>query len=72
MPVNLEELSDEDLKKLEQQFQRLRRKAEHNGTESRKAQSAKSRKRRASVRDAFRLPNAAESGVDAESDAVSV
>ena len=41
--VDLEELSDEDLKKLEEQFQRLRKKAEHNGTQSRKAQSAKSR-----------------------------
>ena len=39
--VDLEELSDEDLKKLEEQFQRLRKKAEHNGTQSRKAQSAK-------------------------------
>jgi len=29
--VDLEELSDEDLKKLEQQFQRIRRKAEHAG-----------------------------------------
>jgi low affinity Fe/Cu permease len=41
--VDLEELSDEDLKKLEEQFQRVRKKAEHNGTQSRKAQSAKSR-----------------------------
>ncbi len=41
--VDLEDLSDEDLKKLEEQFQRLRKKAEHNGTQSRKAQSAKSR-----------------------------
>ncbi len=41
--VDLEELSDEDLKKLEEQFQRLRKKAEHNGTQSRRAQSAKSR-----------------------------
>ena len=30
--VDLEELSDEDLKKLEQQFQRIRQKAEHDGT----------------------------------------
>ena len=29
--VDLEELSDEDLKKLEQQFQRIRQKAEHDG-----------------------------------------
>ena len=29
--VDLEELSDEDLKKLEEQFQRIRRKAEHDG-----------------------------------------
>lgn len=41
--VDLEELSDDELKKLEEQFQRLRKKAEHNGTQSRKAQSAKSR-----------------------------
>jgi low affinity Fe/Cu permease len=41
--VDLEDLSDEDLKKLEEQFRRLRTKAEHNGTQSRKAQSAKSR-----------------------------
>jgi low affinity Fe/Cu permease len=41
--VDLEDLSDEELKKLEQQFQRLRKKAEHNGTHSRKATSAKSR-----------------------------
>jgi low affinity Fe/Cu permease len=41
--VDLEDLSDEELKKLEEQFQRLRKKAEHNGTQSRKAQSAKSR-----------------------------
>ena len=41
--VDVEELSDEDLKKLEEQSQRLRKKAEHNGTRSRKAQSAKSR-----------------------------
>ena len=41
--VDLEDLSDEELKKLEEQFQRLRKKAEHNGTHSRKEQSAKSR-----------------------------
>ena len=41
--VDLEDLSDEELKKLEEQFQRLRKKAENNGTQSRKAQSAKSR-----------------------------
>jgi low affinity Fe/Cu permease len=41
--VDLEELSDEDLKKLEEQFQRLRKKAEHNGTQSRRGQSSKSR-----------------------------
>ena len=41
--VDLEELSDEELKKLEEQFQRLRKKAEHNGTQSRRGQSAKSR-----------------------------
>ena len=41
--VDLEDLSDEELKKLEEQFQRLRKKAEHNGTRSRNAGSAKSR-----------------------------
>src|ERR1041384_2031663 len=30
--VDLEDLSDEELKKLEEQFQRLRKKAEHDGT----------------------------------------
>jgi low affinity Fe/Cu permease len=41
--VDLENLSDEELKKLEEQFQRLRKKAEHDGTHSRKAEPAKSR-----------------------------
>lgn len=41
--VDLEDLSDEELKKLEEQFQRLRKKAEHNGTRSHKTESAKSR-----------------------------
>jgi low affinity Fe/Cu permease len=41
--VDLEDLSDDELKKLEEQFQRLRKKAEHNGTHSHKAESAKSR-----------------------------
>jgi len=41
--VDLEDLSDDELKKLEEQFQRLRRKAEQDGTRSRKAQSTKSR-----------------------------
>jgi low affinity Fe/Cu permease len=41
--VDLEELSDDELKKLEEQFHRLRKKAEHNGTQSGKAHSAKSR-----------------------------
>jgi low affinity Fe/Cu permease len=40
--VDLEDLSDEELKKLEEQFQRLRKKAEHDGTRSHKAQPAKS------------------------------
>jgi low affinity Fe/Cu permease len=40
--VDLEDLSDEDLKKLEEQFQRLRKKAEHDGTRSRKVESTKS------------------------------
>jgi low affinity Fe/Cu permease len=34
--VDLEDLSDEELKKLEEQFQRLRKMAERNGTRSRK------------------------------------
>jgi len=37
--VDLEDLSDEDLKKLEEQFQRLRKKAEYDGTHSRKVNS---------------------------------
>jgi low affinity Fe/Cu permease len=41
--VDLEDLSDEELKKLEEQFQRMRKKAEHDGTRSHKADSAKSR-----------------------------
>ena len=41
--VNLEDLSDEELKKLEEQFQRLRAKAERNGTRSRKAKPRVSR-----------------------------
>jgi low affinity Fe/Cu permease len=41
--VDLEDLSDEELKKLEEQFQRLRKKAECNGTHAHKAESAKSR-----------------------------
>ena len=41
--VDLEDLSDEELKKLEEQFQRLRKKAEHNGTRSHRSESVKSR-----------------------------
>lgn len=41
--VDLEDLSDEELKKLEEQFQRLRKKAEHDGAPSRNAQATKSR-----------------------------
>jgi len=41
--VDLENLSDEDLKKLEKQFQRLRQKAEHDGTGSRDVTPAESR-----------------------------
>jgi low affinity Fe/Cu permease len=41
--VDLEDLSDEELKKLEEQFRRLRTKAERNGTRPRKAESVKSR-----------------------------
>ncbi|HXQ01622.1 MAG TPA: low affinity iron permease family protein [Candidatus Udaeobacter sp.] len=41
--VDLEDLSDEELKKLEEQFRRLRTKAERNGTGSTKANSANAR-----------------------------
>jgi low affinity Fe/Cu permease len=41
--VDLEDLSDEDLKKLEEQFQRLRKKAERDGTHFRKVNSPPSR-----------------------------
>jgi low affinity Fe/Cu permease len=41
--LDLENLSDEDLKSLEEQFQRLRKKAEQDGTRSHKAESARSR-----------------------------
>jgi low affinity Fe/Cu permease len=38
--VNLEDLSDEDLKKLERQFQRMRKRAENDGSRSRHAEPA--------------------------------
>jgi len=41
--VDLEELSDEDLKKLEKQFQRIRQKAEHDGHHATKGQPPESR-----------------------------
>jgi low affinity Fe/Cu permease len=41
--VDLEDLSDEELKKLEEQFQRMRQKAEHDGKHSRDLEPAKSR-----------------------------
>jgi low affinity Fe/Cu permease len=41
--VDLEELSDEDLRKLEEQFRRLRKKAENGRTRSDNGQPAKSR-----------------------------
>src|SRR5213592_1964183 len=41
--VDLEELSDEDLKKLEKQFQRIRRKAEHDGNDRHHAAPTQSR-----------------------------
>ncbi len=41
--VDLENLSDADLKKLEKQFQRLREKAEHDGPRSRDVTPAESR-----------------------------
>src|SRR6266568_3590613 len=39
--VDLENLSDEELKKLEQQFQRIRQKAEHDGSHPRNVASAR-------------------------------
>ena len=41
--VDLENLSDEDLKKLEEQFRRLRKQAEHNRTRSDNGHAVKSR-----------------------------
>jgi low affinity Fe/Cu permease len=41
--VDLEDLSDEDLKRLEIQFKRLREKAEHDGRHSRDVEPAESR-----------------------------
>jgi low affinity Fe/Cu permease len=41
--VDLEDLSDEDLKRLEKQFQNLRKKAEHDGRHSHDVASGKSR-----------------------------
>jgi low affinity Fe/Cu permease len=41
--VDLEDLSDEELKKLDEQFRRLRKRAEHDGTRTRKVKSAESR-----------------------------
>ena len=41
--VDLEDLSDEELKELEEQFRRLRTEAESNGTRSRKIKSPASR-----------------------------
>ena len=41
--VDLEHLSDDELRKLEEQFRRLGKKTEHNGTRSKNAGSAKSR-----------------------------
>jgi low affinity Fe/Cu permease len=41
--VDLEELSDEDLKKLEKEFQRIRQKAEHDGHHARKVEPPEAR-----------------------------
>jgi low affinity Fe/Cu permease len=41
--VDVENLSDEDLKVLEEQFRRLRKQSDRNGTRSQKAEPAKSR-----------------------------
>jgi|SRR6266704_3431974 len=43
--VDLEELSDEDLKKLEEQFQQLRKKAEHDGNQRGHREPAESAER---------------------------
>ena len=43
--VNLEDLSDEELKKLEEQFQRMRKRAEKNGKHSRHVEPDKSAER---------------------------
>jgi low affinity Fe/Cu permease len=43
--VDLENLSDEELKKLEKQFQRMRKRAEHDGSHSRHAEPAESAER---------------------------
>jgi low affinity Fe/Cu permease len=45
--VDLEDLSDEELKKLDEQFRRLRTKAERNGTQSRKVKPRVSRRTKA-------------------------
>jgi len=41
--VNLEDLSDDELRKLEEQFRRFGKKADHNGTRSKNVGPAKSR-----------------------------
>src|SRR5438132_6575812 len=41
--VDLEELSDEELKRLEKQFQRIREKAEHDGNRRRETRASESR-----------------------------
>jgi low affinity Fe/Cu permease len=41
--VDLEDLSDDELKKLEEQFQQLRKKSERDGKHSRRGESTKSR-----------------------------
>jgi low affinity Fe/Cu permease len=43
--VDLEDLSDEELKKLEEQFQRMRKRAENDGKHSRHVEPAKSAER---------------------------
>jgi len=43
--VNLEDLSDEELKKLEEQFQRMRKRAENNGKHARHVEPDKSAER---------------------------
>jgi len=54
--VDLEDLSDEELKKLEEQFQRLRKMAERNGTRSRKGKALRHAENKTRQWDRWTLP----------------